>query len=317
MPVDQEVRALWARLEAWAASNAPAMTEELRGPADDSSLARFEGEAGLSLSPGLRASLLVHDGEDGPRYSAAWVDAGELLGADDILERWTRYQQFAEEPDAGAIAEAVADGAIQVEGPVWAVVFHRAWIPFMELNGGDRTWYVDLAPAPGGSAGQIVLVDPECGEWRVVAPSYESFLRDYVEALESGAYAERDADGLPTAEASDPSDVAPDDASLDALGPEMARIARMARELTKTTLPLNELEQLPPGAEAEVAGVVLSSSLFRKLHEVSVWGGAIRVRGDLGPKPRRHKLVKLRVRVPHEGSPEKRVYDALSFEALA
>ena len=99
---------------------------------------------------------------------------------------------------ASLAAESVREEMIHVDGPVWAVSFHRAWIPFMELNGGDRTWYIDCAPAPGGVSGQVIEVDPECMQWSVRAASFGAFLEGYVADLESGAYPDRDPEGLPT-----------------------------------------------------------------------------------------------------------------------
>ena len=202
MSTPDEVYALWQRLEAWAAANAAVMLSELRGPAEPEALARFEAMSDLALPEGLRASLLLHDGEEGSRYCCAWADAGELFGTTEILEHWHRMQQMAEEPDPEEIAKSMREGLIEVEGPVWAVACHKAWIPFMALNGGDVSWYVDLVPAPGGTPGQVIEVDLECGRWRVRAPSFEAFLADYVGALEGGEYPERDPDGMPSAEGS-------------------------------------------------------------------------------------------------------------------
>ncbi len=198
MSTAHEVHATWQRLEAWATANAPVMLSELRGPAEPDALARFEAESGLVLPEGLRASLLLHDGEEGSHYCCAWADAGELFGTTEMLEHWRRMQQMADEPDPEEIAENMREGLIEVEGPVWAVACHKAWIPFMALNGGDVCWHVDLEPAPGGTVGQVIEVDLECAQWRVRSPSFEAFLADYVGALERGEYAERDPDGLPS-----------------------------------------------------------------------------------------------------------------------
>ncbi|MCG8592317.1 MAG: SMI1/KNR4 family protein [Proteobacteria bacterium] len=317
----ERVRSLWERLESWGRDNAPSMLEELQPPADAASLSALETTLGRPLPPELHALLCLHDGEDGPSWCSAWPGGGELLPAQQIGELWDRMLQFEDDSSAAETAELQAAGDIQVGGPVRVASFRRGWVPFMALNGGDVVWYVDEDPAPGGNVGQVIEVDLECGRWNVQAPSLEAYLRELVEALEGGAFSGRDEDGRPTRleEAEKPA------AAREAPRPEPppepeSSAAAPPRDLNRaieSTTSFWDLERLPVGAEAEVAGVVLGKALWRNRYELSIRGGAITIWGGLGPKRGRPTRLRVRVRVAETHNGDTRRYDVVSFEPLS
>jgi hypothetical protein len=59
-------------------------------------------------------------------------------------------------------------------------------VPIGSFNG-DVFRYVDMDPAPGGTVGQVIEVDPEAVSWRVLAPSFGDLLARFADALEAGA----------------------------------------------------------------------------------------------------------------------------------
>lgn len=307
MTIRTEVRSTWQRLNEWAQENSPAMCSRLQGPATDEALARFEEETGLAIPAGLLASLQCHNGESRSGESYVWSDRGQLLSVEDMLKAWRSLLTIAEEPDPEEIAESISDNLIEVDGPVWAVSHHSSWIPFIEMNGGDETCYLDLAPTPGGTEGQVISVDREVGRWAVEAKSFEAFFADYVAALEAGEYSERDEGGLPTA-------YGEDDAEAKGAGAtELNRINKVVESST----PLQELTRLKAGSEAGVAGVVFESSAKKTRHEMSIWGGSIRLRGDLGKNPQKHDLLVVRVRVPTKKSGKETIFEVVSWKAEA
>ncbi len=309
MSVAEEVRACWERLETWARAHAPVMLDELRGPADPQAVSRLEGAMGVALPGDLRAHLLVHDGEEGATYAAVWFDGGELLGAERILEEWRRGMEYVEEPDREEISELRAEGLIRVDGPVKPVAFRPGWIPFMSLNG-EVVWYVDLDPDQGGKPGQVIRVDLECASWAVVAPSFRACLDEYVTGLEQGSFDGFDEDGLPVRHLEAPGR-AGDAPEADA---ELAAVERRNRIIEATT-PLETVMTLPDDAECEVAGVVIETAGDR--HELSVWGGSMIVRGDLGPRPEAHDLLKIRIRVGEPDELGTQVHAVVSWEPIA
>jgi cell wall assembly regulator SMI1 len=61
------------------------------------------------------------------------------------------------------------------------------WIPFASNGGGDL-FCVDLAPAPGGTAGQVISHNHETGEHQLLAVSFRPLLNELVSGLRDGKY---------------------------------------------------------------------------------------------------------------------------------
>ncbi len=186
------------RIRRWANANAPAMLDGLNGGASESDIAKLESTLGVKLPAGFRDCLRICDGES---VGAFFANGGDWLGVEQIAEHWRQRQAIAADigPDDEErdVDELIREGIIFVEGPVRPVTFDRAWVPFMDRNG-DVFWALDFAPAPGGTAGQVIEVDWECCSHKVVASSFDAFLATYADELEAGAY--DIVDGLPVKE---------------------------------------------------------------------------------------------------------------------
>ena len=192
---------LWERLEAWCAENAPNMLEDLNPGADDDEIVALQAALAVELPDAFRQCLKAHDGESDGWPSKVFADMGAYLGSSRIVEMWQMRLQIAGElgddfSDAER-AEQIRDGIIFVNGPVRPDAFNAGWIPIMDCNG-DVFWALDFAPAEGGVSGQLIQVDLEGCDWKVIANTFEEFFAAYVAALESGEYPV--CEGLPTKE---------------------------------------------------------------------------------------------------------------------
>lgn len=127
-PLAAEAVALaWGRIAAWAGRAAPALQASLRPGASEESLAAFEAKYGLTLSPGLRASLAVYDGQT---VKAGGANPGVLWAGDTFrLLPLSTLTAVAEE-----WAEAAAMGFKATTG---------LWMPFAQASSGD-TLSVDI-----------------------------------------------------------------------------------------------------------------------------------------------------------------------------
>jgi cell wall assembly regulator SMI1 len=85
-----------------------------------------------------------------------------------------------------AWAYLVDTSELSLTGPVRPIVGAPGCVLVGDMNG-DVHWYLDFDPAPGGTPGQVVRVDIECGQWDVLAPSWSDLLLRYAEDLESCA----------------------------------------------------------------------------------------------------------------------------------
>ena len=89
------------------------------------------------------------------------------------------------------------DSAVAVRGddPVKPVYTCAAWIPFA-TDGGGNSLAVDLAPEPGGSTGQVIVIGSDEDIRRVVAPSVLALLRLCASRLRDPAMIPEPEDGV-------------------------------------------------------------------------------------------------------------------------
>jgi cell wall assembly regulator SMI1 len=188
-----DIESLWRRIDAALGKHAPAVLETLSGPASAKSLAALEKELGQPVPDDLRRSWAVHDGQDDeveqhllfadfPFYGVARTRAARKEAR--VVAKMLGVDKQAD--DLVAWHALVADGIGSIDGPVKARDHHEAWLPIGAYNG-DVHRYLDLDPAPGGTVGQVIEVDPESVSWRVLAPSFGDLLARYADALEAGA----------------------------------------------------------------------------------------------------------------------------------
>ena len=198
------INALWARLEAWGRDNAPNMLEDLNPGASDEELGDLQTALDRELPETFLQSLKLHNGESDGWPCKVFADMGAYLPCSQIVENWQMRVQIAgqvgDDFSAEERAEQIRDGIIFVDGPVSPAAFNAGWIPIMDSNG-DVFWALDYAPAEGGVPGQVIQVDLEGCDWKVVATSFDELLDAYVAALEAGEY--RIEEGQPTQEPAD------------------------------------------------------------------------------------------------------------------
>ncbi|WP_424950775.1 SMI1/KNR4 family protein [Deinococcus sp.] len=132
---------------------------------------------GVLFPPDLRASLLRHDGSEN------WT-TGELLSLETIETEWKVWYTLLEDgPFDEAHAKVQTDGRVQKRW--WA----RGWLP-IACDGGGNGECLDLVPEARGVVGQVIYMDHEVGDRRVIAASFTDWLREQAEALEAGEYLE-------------------------------------------------------------------------------------------------------------------------------
>jgi cell wall assembly regulator SMI1 len=254
----KNVAATWAAIEAWAGEERPELLENLRGPASAEDLARLRA-TGLPIPDALLASLAIHDGEeDGDDgffpQGGRWLSAAEMVSHRDMLRA-----ALAGFDDHDMPAQATL-------GPVDTDAYRESRLPIIDMNG-DVTWYLDLAPPTGGSVGQVIRLDPECGEFVVCAPDFATFLAMYAEDLEAGRIGEADDDEE-------------DDTGLD----------------TGPWPPLSRLPALQKG--------VMGDAELKALGEMGRWSAALALADRLPPAPGLRTRLEARA-AQHEGDVKK------------
>ena len=174
----EEITDLWFRYEDWLADNAPHLVDALRPGADDEDIEHAENVCGVRFPDDYRAFLRVHDGQNPD--AGGMVPGGELLSLSRIEDDWDVWNDLHA---AGEFAEMDSTP----RGPVRPLWWNPQWIPFTANGEGDHDC-LDLDPAPGGTAGQIVEVWHEL-DWRTVTfPTFTAWFADLVDGCEAGRY---------------------------------------------------------------------------------------------------------------------------------
>jgi cell wall assembly regulator SMI1 len=175
---------LWQRIEVSFQRQGSPRGPSLPLGASEQAIEEVERELGVTLPEDVRASYRRHDGG----FSLEPVIAMDLLPLKEMAEWWRILEQllhderWARQPPYYFTDEVVHSG--YQAGPVQPVWWHRRWIPFASELAGNLSC-IDLAPAPGGSVGQVIDWDHECGPSRVLFPNFERLLATWAAQLES------------------------------------------------------------------------------------------------------------------------------------
>jgi len=199
-PPTQALRTAWSALLDALTRTGYATAQMLRPGADPDRIAAVHKQIGRALPADLAGLYQLSDGQvdwydltHGPhaevvREQGNWVCA--LFGDGwnfDPLERvaqgWTAWQEIRESYTAQELAEDF-DRAVEVRGddPVLGVYTCADWIGFATDGGGNQL-AVDLAPRPGGTVGQVIVIGSDEDLRRVIAPGLVPLLQRCTQRL--------------------------------------------------------------------------------------------------------------------------------------
>jgi cell wall assembly regulator SMI1 len=165
---------IWDRAHRWLEPRGA--TDWLRHPATPSMIARAETALGVTLPDDIRASWLIHDGQE---HDLPALFAGvRLLSFEDIVGRW-RWMS-TELASEGAPARGLPPGVVR---DAW---YSPSWIPIAGDEAGNHV-VCDLEPGPSGARGQLVFVYAKHHDRPRIAPTFTQFLDERVAEWESDA----------------------------------------------------------------------------------------------------------------------------------
>src|SRR5262249_34037477 len=122
---------------------------------------------------GLRASYLLHDGSGDALLPWGYL----LLTLQQMVREWQTLRRLFEKENWPG----------NPNGPIRPVHWDIRWIPVASNKSGDFH-FVDRAPAPGGTVGQVFSFNHEVGPVRVLGKSFGEWLAEYADQLEAGVY---------------------------------------------------------------------------------------------------------------------------------
>lgn len=176
------MKEIWDHIHAWLEENAPLVRASLRPPATMARIRATEKELGVRFPEDVRRCYLLHDGQnaDSRGFPPAFLHGWEWLSLERMVDEWRVWKDLV---DAGDLVDCVTEPDAGVRED-W---YHPGWVPITYSGCGDHHC-LDLAPAPGGTVGQIIEVWHDMASRPVVAPSFIRWLEHFAAELEEGDY---------------------------------------------------------------------------------------------------------------------------------
>lgn len=169
-----EIADIWQKIEVWYSTNAPEGNPGLRAGASVEEINAAEKMLGIELPSDVRSSYEIHNGSTNALFPMGYY----LLSLEEIVDEhdvWCGLLSADELPQSNP--ESV--------GPIKQVWWSPRWIPITHSGGGDHDC-IDLEPAVGGAAGQIIVFDHERGPRRVSATNFTTWLQEFSNSLLQG-----------------------------------------------------------------------------------------------------------------------------------
>lgn len=179
----------WGRITEWLKQTVPDEFALLQGPVPVEELDAAASEFGVELPGEFRQLYLIANGTNPNGESVGlfpsedeWEEmAFGPLAVDHILSEWQMQKELV---DCGEFADRQPESCdAGIENEWWNV----GWIPFA-WNGGGDYYCIDLAPAAGGTRGQVITHSHETGEHKVLASSLAEYLSNLADDLEAGKF---------------------------------------------------------------------------------------------------------------------------------
>lgn len=176
------IEEVWQRIEAAWQTSAPPDSRPIAPGATEDEIKRLESLLAIVLPQDVRASYRLHNGG----FTMKLVTEMRILPLKQMAERWRILDEllddegWARQPPYYFTDEVIRSGW-QV-GPVEPVWWNRRWIPIGQDNAGNLSC-LDMTPTAGGTVGQIIDWDHECGPSRVLFPGFQQLLEAFAAQL--------------------------------------------------------------------------------------------------------------------------------------
>jgi cell wall assembly regulator SMI1 len=174
----------WKRLESWYGAHLPELLALLRPGCSPEELASFEKEFRLALPDDVKASFLIHDGQQ--LHTSPGAIAGQPF---DSLDRIRHNFGFWRElcADAEQADHVLLESQYDTSFPIDAIQCENAtpyWIPLGDWDG--NCYGIDLNPGPNGVVGQVINFGRDEENKYVLALTWAHFLEDIADEFEAG-----------------------------------------------------------------------------------------------------------------------------------
>jgi cell wall assembly regulator SMI1 len=171
---------LWQRIEAALQKSKREVLAGLNAGASLQELTQLEQTVGKELPDAFKAAYRIHNGQQGGGDLIPPLAENEegyfLMPIKSMISEWKSWKDLAERGEFKGKESSPETG---IQGVWW----HPGWIPFASNGAGDSI-ALDLAPAPGGNAGQVITMNHESSRRQRLAPSFIAWFADLAQTIE-------------------------------------------------------------------------------------------------------------------------------------
>jgi cell wall assembly regulator SMI1 len=187
----------WDDIKAWLASRAPPLRKSLRPGASEAAIARLQARLGVALPGDFLESARLHDGQKSSAEHGLFPMTDDVLGpmpscrllpVTEIAREWSMMKELHDQGEFAGRKSAPQRG---VRDDWW----NTGWVPIADNGGGDY-YCLDLAPARGGVAGQVIAFFHDMNDRPRVARSFAAWLRELADGLKAGKYLLSEEEGI-------------------------------------------------------------------------------------------------------------------------
>ncbi len=173
------VKASWQQIEKRLTDNAPKQRNSLAEGATIDQIRKLESQLGTTLPKQFVESYSIHNGQkEECDFIPDKFGTFFLRQIKDIFQDWKFWNQLN---DSGEFEDRLATPDKGVATDWW----NRGWIPFASNGGGDH-FCIDLAPTKGGKVGQVIKMQHDDSNRKLLAWSFAAWLHQLANALEEG-----------------------------------------------------------------------------------------------------------------------------------
>lgn len=169
------------RIAQWVRRNSPEGAPMFCGPASEQDIASAEQLLGMALPDSVRSLYTLANGQ--PDDAARLLDAFALMPLTEVVDAAAFLNDFF----PGGVNEEHPACAMDTDAGIQPMWWNPRWIPVMTNGSGDY-YCVDLAPAGGGTPGQLIGYFHDETFRRRIAVGLEILLAEIADGLESGSY---------------------------------------------------------------------------------------------------------------------------------
>jgi cell wall assembly regulator SMI1 len=174
---------LWQRIEsALKKESKKEMLAGLNAGAAAKECSQLERAVGKELPDDFKAAYGIHNGQRGGGDLVSPLTKDEegyfLMPIKSIASEWKSWKDLT---DRGEFKGKESSPDTGIQGAWW----QPGWIPFASNGGGDSIC-LDLAPAAGGTVGQVITMSHEASRRQLLAPSFIAWFTELAQMIEQG-----------------------------------------------------------------------------------------------------------------------------------